>query len=152
MEHYERSGLVHNVNECLIHMDVANMDLHQVKLSVSSWAVRRCYAVNVSCSLLSSRLFLNQKHSIPAPTPTLPQLPPSPDTQPRPHPFRAGIIIGSNAQVVMLCWTHALYDAMIYIYNRGMNDYTTPLTELGQQLQTAIRARQKVGFSFKTAQ
>ena len=42
----------------------------------------------------------------------------------------------------------ALYDAMIYIYNRGMNDYTTPLTELGQQLQTAIRARQKVGLCF----
>ena len=34
----------------------------------------------------------------------------------------------------MLCWTHALYDAMIYVYNHGLNDYATPLTELMQLL------------------
>lgn len=39
---------------------------------------------------------------------------------------------------VVLCWTHGLYDAMIYVYNRGLNDYTTPLKELLTLLTSAI--------------
>uniref|UniRef100_A0A3B3B7D2 VPS8 subunit of CORVET complex n=1 Tax=Oryzias melastigma TaxID=30732 RepID=A0A3B3B7D2_ORYME len=30
-------------------------------------------------------------------------------------------------QVVQVCWTNRLYDAVIYIYNRGMNDFITPM-------------------------
>ena len=30
-------------------------------------------------------------------------------------------------QMVKLCWAHGLYDAIFYVYNRGMRDYTTPL-------------------------
>ncbi|KAG7272449.1 hypothetical protein CRUP_031376 [Coryphaenoides rupestris] len=30
-------------------------------------------------------------------------------------------------QVVQMCWENRLYDAMIYVFNRGMNDYITPL-------------------------
>lgn len=29
--------------------------------------------------------------------------------------------------MVKLCWAHGLYDAIFYVYNRGMRDYTTPL-------------------------
>ena len=28
-------------------------------------------------------------------------------------------------QVVSLCWSHGLYDAIIYVYNKGMFDYST---------------------------
>ena len=31
------------------------------------------------------------------------------------------------SQMVKLCWAHGLYDAIFYVYNRGMRDYTTPL-------------------------
>uniref|UniRef100_A0A8K9X7E1 VPS8 subunit of CORVET complex n=1 Tax=Oncorhynchus mykiss TaxID=8022 RepID=A0A8K9X7E1_ONCMY len=30
-------------------------------------------------------------------------------------------------QVVQMCWDNQLYDAMIYVFNRGMNDYITPM-------------------------
>uniref|UniRef100_A0A8D3B736 RING-type domain-containing protein n=1 Tax=Scophthalmus maximus TaxID=52904 RepID=A0A8D3B736_SCOMX len=30
-------------------------------------------------------------------------------------------------QVVQVCWENQLYDAMIYVFNRGMNDYITPM-------------------------
>ena len=42
--------------------------------------------------------------------------------------------------MVKLCWAHGLYDAIFYVYNRGMRDYTTPLeVQLGTvtQLQKA---------------
>ncbi|XP_070771676.1 vacuolar protein sorting-associated protein 8 homolog [Enoplosus armatus] len=33
-------------------------------------------------------------------------------------------------QVVQVCWENQLYDAMIYIFNSGMNDYITPMEKL----------------------
>uniref|UniRef100_A0A803SWN9 Vacuolar protein sorting-associated protein 8 homolog n=1 Tax=Anolis carolinensis TaxID=28377 RepID=A0A803SWN9_ANOCA len=30
-------------------------------------------------------------------------------------------------QVVLMCWENHLYDAMIYVYNSGMNDFITPM-------------------------
>uniref|UniRef100_A0A8D3BLW5 RING-type domain-containing protein n=1 Tax=Scophthalmus maximus TaxID=52904 RepID=A0A8D3BLW5_SCOMX len=33
-------------------------------------------------------------------------------------------------QVGLLCWENQLYDAMIYVFNRGMNDYITPMEKL----------------------
>ncbi|XP_056147322.1 vacuolar protein sorting-associated protein 8 homolog isoform X2 [Lampris incognitus] len=33
-------------------------------------------------------------------------------------------------QVVRLCWENQLYDAMIYVFNSGMNDYITPMEKL----------------------
>ncbi|XP_035462153.2 vacuolar protein sorting-associated protein 8 homolog isoform X2 [Scophthalmus maximus] len=33
-------------------------------------------------------------------------------------------------QVVQVCWENQLYDAMIYVFNRGMNDYITPMEKL----------------------
>lgn len=34
-------------------------------------------------------------------------------------------------QVVLLCWENRLYDAMIYVYNSGMNDFISPM-EVGE--------------------
>ena len=39
-----------------------------------------------------------------------------------------------------MCWTHGLYDAMIYVYTRGLNDYITPLRELLMLLNRAVSA------------
>ncbi|XP_071337699.1 vacuolar protein sorting-associated protein 8 homolog isoform X2 [Trachinotus anak] len=33
-------------------------------------------------------------------------------------------------QVVRVCWENQLYDAMIYVFNSGMNDYITPMEKL----------------------
>jgi hypothetical protein len=41
-------------------------------------------------------------------------------------------------QVMRLCRTSGLYDAMIHILNRGLRDYITPLEELMPILQTAL--------------
>lgn len=43
------------------------------------------------------------------------------------------------AQVVEMCWSQQLYDAMIHVYNNGMQDYTTPLLELLLQLRGNIK-------------
>ena len=32
-----------------------------------------------------------------------------------------------SPQMVKLCWAHGLYDAIFYVYNRGMRDFTAPL-------------------------
>ena len=37
-----------------------------------------------------------------------------------------------------LCWAHGLYDAILYIYNKGLQDFITPLEELLVMLQAAI--------------
>jgi hypothetical protein len=44
-------------------------------------------------------------------------------------------------QMVIMCWTYSLFDALIYVYNQGMNDYLTPLVEMFQLLQDSIRSR-----------
>nr|XP_019959101.1 PREDICTED: vacuolar protein sorting-associated protein 8 homolog [Paralichthys olivaceus] len=36
----------------------------------------------------------------------------------------------AKAVVVQVCWENQLYDAMIYVFNRGMNDYITPMEKL----------------------
>ncbi|KFM79086.1 Vacuolar protein sorting-associated protein 8-like protein, partial [Stegodyphus mimosarum] len=42
-------------------------------------------------------------------------------------------------QVMTLCWNEGLYDAIIYIYNHGMNDYVTPFGDLMVILQRAVK-------------
>ncbi|XP_078620345.1 vacuolar protein sorting-associated protein 8 homolog isoform X1 [Branchiostoma floridae x Branchiostoma japonicum] len=75
MEHYQHKGLLQNIEACIVHMDVANLDVHQV---------------------------------------------------------------------VVMCWLHGLYDALIYIYNKGMQDYITPLEELLRVLQSAIKSNKQL--------
>uniref|UniRef100_A0A672RYS6 Vacuolar protein sorting-associated protein 8 homolog n=1 Tax=Sinocyclocheilus grahami TaxID=75366 RepID=A0A672RYS6_SINGR len=36
-------------------------------------------------------------------------------------------------QVVQMCWDNQLYDAMIYVFNSGMNDYISPMESLSPQ-------------------
>ncbi|CAL8258565.1 unnamed protein product [Lota lota] len=42
-------------------------------------------------------------------------------------------------QVVQMCWENHLYDAMIYVFNRGMNDYITPLEKLFAEIGPHLR-------------
>ncbi|XP_067145381.1 vacuolar protein sorting-associated protein 8 homolog isoform X3 [Centruroides vittatus] len=41
-------------------------------------------------------------------------------------------------QVMKLCWAHGLYDGILYIYNKGMEDYITPLEDLLGILRRAV--------------
>lgn len=41
-------------------------------------------------------------------------------------------------QVMSVCWEHGLYDAIIHLYTKGMQDYVIPLQELLQVLQKSI--------------
>uniref|UniRef100_A0A8C5EST2 RING-type domain-containing protein n=1 Tax=Gouania willdenowi TaxID=441366 RepID=A0A8C5EST2_GOUWI len=43
-------------------------------------------------------------------------------------------------QVVKVCWENQLYDAMIYVFNRGMNDYITPMEKLLAVIGPTIKA------------
>ncbi|XP_047207284.1 vacuolar protein sorting-associated protein 8 homolog isoform X2 [Girardinichthys multiradiatus] len=42
-------------------------------------------------------------------------------------------------QVVQVCWSNQLYDAVIYIFNRGMNDYITPMEKLFSVIGPRVR-------------
>ena len=41
-------------------------------------------------------------------------------------------------QVVSLCWAHGLYNGILYIHNRAMQDYVTPLEQLLALLSAAV--------------
>ena len=43
-------------------------------------------------------------------------------------------------QVFVLCWANGLYDAILHVYNRGMQDYITPLQELLSLLSDAVNS------------
>ncbi|XP_077469477.1 vacuolar protein sorting-associated protein 8 homolog isoform X4 [Stigmatopora argus] len=42
-------------------------------------------------------------------------------------------------QVVQICWENQLYDAMIYVFNSGMNDYITPMEKLFDVIGPPLR-------------
>ncbi|XP_029962941.1 vacuolar protein sorting-associated protein 8 homolog isoform X2 [Salarias fasciatus] len=42
-------------------------------------------------------------------------------------------------QVVTVCWDNQLYDAMIYVFNSGMNDYITPMEKLFAVIGPTLR-------------
>uniref|UniRef100_A0A8C3AJY3 Vacuolar protein sorting-associated protein 8 homolog n=1 Tax=Cyclopterus lumpus TaxID=8103 RepID=A0A8C3AJY3_CYCLU len=43
-------------------------------------------------------------------------------------------------QVVQVCWENQLYDAMIYVFNSGINDYITPMEKLFAVIGPQLRA------------
>ncbi|XP_007575590.1 vacuolar protein sorting-associated protein 8 homolog isoform X6 [Poecilia formosa] len=47
-------------------------------------------------------------------------------------------------QVVQVCWNNQLYDAVIYIFNRGMNDYITPMEKLFSVIGPRVREGQSL--------
>ncbi|XP_077969847.1 vacuolar protein sorting-associated protein 8 homolog [Styela clava] len=69
VKHYEAKNMLSNVEACLLHLDVASLDLHQV---------------------------------------------------------------------LSLCWSHGLYDAILSINNRVMSDYVGPLVEMISMLTSAM--------------
>jgi len=44
----------------------------------------------------------------------------------------------SIVQVVSLCWSHGLYNGILYIYNRAMQDYVSPLEQLLALLASSV--------------
>jgi hypothetical protein len=51
---------------------------------------------------------------------------------------------------IKLCMDHGLYDAFIYIYNRGLQDYVTPLQELLLQLRKVLREQTVLSDFYRT--
>ncbi|CAO2631345.1 Vacuolar protein sorting-associated protein 8 homolog [Lemmus lemmus] len=43
-------------------------------------------------------------------------------------------------QVVLMCWENRLYDAMIYVYNRGMNEFISPMEKLFKVIAPPLNA------------
>ncbi|KAM4626129.1 vacuolar protein sorting-associated protein 8 homolog [Discoglossus pictus] len=41
-------------------------------------------------------------------------------------------------QIVQMCWEHSLYDAMIYVYNSGTNDFISPMEKLFKAISSPI--------------
>ncbi|XP_077501236.1 LOW QUALITY PROTEIN: vacuolar protein sorting 8 [Amblyomma americanum] len=50
-------------------------------------------------------------------------------------------------QVMTLCWKHCLYDGIIYVHNRAMGDYTTPIQELMAILRQALESGRQLSDS-----
>ncbi|XP_078010813.1 vacuolar protein sorting-associated protein 8 homolog isoform X7 [Phascolarctos cinereus] len=53
--------------------------------------------------------------------------------------FRSRVIC-SFSQVVLMCWENRLYDAMIYVYNRGMNEFISPMEKLFKVIAPPLSA------------
>ncbi|MEJ1283339.1 VPS8 CORVET complex subunit [Cricetulus griseus] len=43
-------------------------------------------------------------------------------------------------QVVLMCWENHLYDAMIYVYNKGMNEFISPMEKLFKVIAPPLNA------------
>ncbi|EDV27012.1 uncharacterized protein TRIADDRAFT_54511 [Trichoplax adhaerens] len=43
-------------------------------------------------------------------------------------------------QIVNLCWTYGLYDAIIYVYAQGLKDYMTPVEELYKIIRNKLNS------------
>ncbi|KAM4024492.1 vacuolar protein sorting-associated protein 8 homolog isoform 3-T3 [Anomaloglossus baeobatrachus] len=41
-------------------------------------------------------------------------------------------------QIVQMCWEHRLYDAMIYVYNSGTNDFISPMEKLFKSISAPV--------------
>ena len=53
-------------------------------------------------------------------------------------------------QVMSSCWQYGLYDAIIYIYNNGMQDFVTPAEELLTVLVNALKSNENGGYESVT--
>uniref|UniRef100_A0A8C3PPI5 VPS8 subunit of CORVET complex n=1 Tax=Calidris pygmaea TaxID=425635 RepID=A0A8C3PPI5_9CHAR len=54
-------------------------------------------------------------------------------------------------QVVLLCWENHLYDAMIYVYNSGMNDFISPMEKLFKVIAPPLNAGKSLTECIKNA-
>jgi len=77
--HYAHNRMLHRIEQCILHMDIASMDFHQVR----------------------------DKYTL-----------------------LAHKILTHTHQVVTLCREHSLSLGLLYVYNKGLDDYITPLDHL----------------------
>ena len=45
-----------------------------------------------------------------------------------------------------LSWAHSLYNGILYIYNRAMHDYVTPLEQLLALLTSAVKTGKQLTY------
>uniref|UniRef100_A0A667GX33 VPS8 subunit of CORVET complex n=1 Tax=Lynx canadensis TaxID=61383 RepID=A0A667GX33_LYNCA len=53
-------------------------------------------------------------------------------------------------QVVLMCWENRLYDAMIYVYNRGMNEFISPMEKLFRVISPPLNAGRTLTAHYKS--
>uniref|UniRef100_A0A8C6DD46 Vacuolar protein sorting-associated protein 8 homolog n=1 Tax=Moschus moschiferus TaxID=68415 RepID=A0A8C6DD46_MOSMO len=49
-------------------------------------------------------------------------------------------VMEQHFQIVLMCWENRLYDAMIYVYNRGMNEFISPMEKLFRVIAPPLNA------------
>uniref|UniRef100_A0A287BMR3 Vacuolar protein sorting-associated protein 8 homolog n=1 Tax=Sus scrofa TaxID=9823 RepID=A0A287BMR3_PIG len=49
-------------------------------------------------------------------------------------------VMEQHFQMVLMCWENRLYDAMIYVYNRGMNEFISPMEKLFRVIAPPLNA------------
>ncbi len=96
VQHYQALGRLDVIEQCIMHLDIANLDIHQV--------------FGVCCRFCEK---LTRKY-----------------------------------KVVVMCWTHGLYDGILFVYTHGLLDFTTPLQELLRIVIANVRAAAKVSSHF----
>ena len=52
--------------------------------------------------------------------------------------------------MVKLCWAHSLYDLAIYVYNKGMNDFISPLEKMLAILRTFLQSKHELSINDST--
>ena len=134
-DHYQKMGRLKDVERCLVHLDLVNLDIDQVKilrppLFYSSKHTRDAVELRCLLMLLSTTYTGHVFKLVIRNDFTISRLH-IPGIQSR--PFSCAHLLNSNtcvSQTVKLCWKYELYDAVIYVYNRGMGDFGTPLEVL----------------------
>ncbi|XP_065068088.1 vacuolar protein sorting-associated protein 8 homolog isoform X2 [Rhopilema esculentum] len=48
--------------------------------------------------------------------------------------------------MVKMCWTHSLYDLAIYVYNKGMNDFLSPMEEMLNILRSLLKSKRELTY------
>lgn len=103
VEHYSSKGWLQRVEQCVLHMDISSLDFNQVFFWSSYWRIMWLWEKKKEASSCWFHKFYSINHSL---------------------------LLEFDLQVVRLCREHGLYGALIYLFNRGLDDFRAPLEEL----------------------
>lgn len=102
LAHYHSNGMMDSLERCIVHLDITSLDIQQVCVLVcvhgkDFMPLKALTSNQTICESLKS----NEDNI-----------------------FMQCFVC---SKVVQVCWENKLYDAMVYVFNRGMNDYVTPM-------------------------
>lgn len=100
LAHYHSSGLMDSLERCIVHLDITSLDIQQVclpELPACMCELDEFGSNLTTCECVNQEQTLCKKCAV------------------------------FWCQVVQVCWENKLHDALVYVFNRGMNDYVTPM-------------------------